>query len=58
ALHICAPCFIPHLRQHPKLPSARLLATPLLQSHPAFWDKENTGDQFCSVTFGGGLQSK
>ncbi|KAL7395908.1 hypothetical protein ABVT39_025231, partial [Epinephelus coioides] len=35
-----------------------LLATPLLQSHPAFRDKENTEDQFCSVTFGGGLQSK
>ncbi len=33
-------------------------ATPLLQSHPAFRDKENTEDQFCSVTFGGGLQSK
>ncbi|CAB1442299.1 unnamed protein product [Pleuronectes platessa] len=33
-------------------------ATPLLQSHPAFRDKENTGDQFCSVTFAGGLQSE
>lgn len=33
-------------------------ATPLLQSHPAFRDKENTEDQFCSVTFGGGLQSE
>lgn len=31
---------------------------PSSQSHPAFRDKENTEDQFCSVTFGGGLQSK
>lgn len=31
---------------------------PFLQSHPALWDKVNIEDQFCSVTFGGGLQSK
>lgn len=40
------------------LSSSLLQATPLLQSHPAFQDKENTEDQFCSVTFGGGLQSQ
>lgn len=58
--HTPAPCpplflFIPPS----VLPSSRSpQAAALLQSHPAFWDKENTEDQFCSVTFGGGLQSK
>lgn len=34
------------------------LPAPGHHSHPALWDKENAKDQFCSVTFGGGLQSK
>lgn len=55
----------PHYSLYPPSfpPSASLSsslprATPRLQSHPDFQDKENTEDQFCSVTFAGGLQSK
>lgn len=50
--------FFPLIPSFASLSPSRPQATPLLQSHPAFRDKENTEDQFCSVTFGGGLQSK
>lgn len=54
------PLLPPYFFLHHSLyvPSFLPQATPFLQSHPALWDEENTEDQFCSVTFGGGLQSK
>ncbi|KAK7922546.1 hypothetical protein WMY93_009448 [Mugilogobius chulae] len=42
------------------IPPVSCLPGPPLSSSfiPVFRDEENTGDQFCSVTFGGGPQSK